>query len=526
MATLHKLPRPAPPETDARRPGLLVDVAVLTTDSGLFETVRRAVGEQNPVWRAGSAEETVDLLLSGRCGVLLVDMASTAAAAALIEQIKDQFPDVVTVVAGRRDDETSLGRLVSEGLVYRFMHKPLTPKRAGMFLNAAIRRHVEIRDPQRARLIPADPAAPRRGEAAKWAFVAGGVLLCAGLLWALSGRHRDTVGAPPAASTPTAAPAADTGSAVRADPVLSSARAAFEAGRYESPPGRNALDLYHAVLLARPDATEARDGLGRTVALLAEQARIAHARGDADEAHRLLDRLLGVAAADPVVTALQQQLAPPPPAVVAPAPAAVAPAEPPPRPAADAAARPTPLQASDDPPSAARVASPPPASPPPRPVRAVRDPLLPVAATPLPQRRTSSGGSARARAYGAPISTGHAIAGMEGAPSSEQAPGAAGAGTARLHTVALDQLERLEVVDPVYPPAALQAGVQGRVEVAFTVSESGTVRDASVVEAAPQGVFDAAAVQAIERWRFRPRAVNGAPVAVRTTATLRFEVQR
>ena len=122
----------------------MVDVVVLSGDLSLFEAIRHAVGERNPVWRARSAEESVELLLTGRCGVLLIDMAAVSTQpATLVEQIVDQFPDLVVVVAGRRDDETLLARLISDGLVYRFMHKPLSPKRAGMFLNAAIRSHIE-----------------------------------------------------------------------------------------------------------------------------------------------------------------------------------------------------------------------------------------------------------------------------------------------------------------------------------------------------------------------------------------------
>jgi len=526
MATLHRLPRPSPAETTARRPGLLVDVAVLTTDATLFETVRSAVGEQNPVWRAGTAEETVDLLLSGRCGVLLVDMATNATpAATLIEQIREQFPDVVVVVAGRRDDETPLGKLVSEGLVYRFMHKPLTPKRAGMFLQAAIRRHVEIRDPERRRRqATAEPASARQHEVAKWIFVAGGVLAFVALLWLASGVRRGRPDpqptTPPAVAVPAVTPEAP---AVRADPVLSSARAAFAAGRFEAPPGRNALDLYQAVLLARPDSAEARAGLERTVARLVEQARIAHARGDRDEARRLLTRLQGVAAVDPNVEQLRLALEPE---------AATAERRPPAAERKAATPEPVPVAARPQPvartPKVARVEPPPPlpsASPAPRPARVVRDPLLPVVAA-TPSRPTSSGGSARARAYGAPITTGLPIAGYAGeAPAS--AAGRSSPGTAPpLHSVALEQLEPLEAADPVYPPDALRAGVEGRVEIAFTVTETGAVRDVGVVASTPPGVFDEAALAAIERWRFRPRAVNGQPVALRSTATLRFEVRR
>ena len=56
-----------------------------------------------------------------------------------ITNARRQFPDVVVVVAGQREDEPVLAGLISDGLVYRFMHKPLSPRRAGMFLQAAAR---------------------------------------------------------------------------------------------------------------------------------------------------------------------------------------------------------------------------------------------------------------------------------------------------------------------------------------------------------------------------------------------------
>ena len=109
-----------------------------------FESVREAVGERNPVWRARTADEAADLLITGRCGVLLIDMAAVSTHAdSFIVQIVEQFADVVVCVAGRRDNEPLLAPLISAGLVYRFLHKPVAARRADMFLQAAIRRHVE-----------------------------------------------------------------------------------------------------------------------------------------------------------------------------------------------------------------------------------------------------------------------------------------------------------------------------------------------------------------------------------------------
>jgi periplasmic protein TonB len=76
----------------------------------------------------------------------------------------------------------------------------------------------------------------------------------------------------------------------------------------------------------------------------------------------------------------------------------------------------------------------------------------------------------------------------------------------------------------VYPAAALRSGTEGWVELIFTITETGTVRDVEVVAAEPRGVFESAATQAVGSWRYRPRLANGQPVPRRSYVTLRFNV--
>jgi protein TonB len=66
-------------------------------------------------------------------------------------------------------------------------------------------------------------------------------------------------------------------------------------------------------------------------------------------------------------------------------------------------------------------------------------------------------------------------------------------------------------VQPVYPRDALRDGVSGEVTVAFTVNPDGSVSGASVVTSNPRRVFDAAALDAIRKWKFEApgEAVNG-----------------
>ncbi|NJD31247.1 MAG: TonB family protein [Gammaproteobacteria bacterium] len=508
---LQRRPSPVPEDRDA---AVLVDVVVLSSDMVLFDAIKAAIGERNPVWRARSAEESVDLLLTGRCGVLLMDLAAVSTRpATLVQQIAEQFPDVVVVVAGRREDEALLAQLISEGLVYRFMHKPLTAKRAGMFLSAATRCHVERRESRTSQpLLPLSSVLPTRADPRKWLFVAGGLAIFLGLGWLLAGgpsRNAHTVSPETGSRTPTPAVVADT---ARADPVLARARAALAAGRYEAPAGNNALDLYAAVLLAQPSQAEARAGLDKTVAHLVTAAERAAGTGDRTEAERLLKR---IRAADPSSAAadhLAAMLAPHAPPAAAPA-AVTANAE-----ASRATAAPAAAPTGQAP--VAKVTVRPAVAP---------DPLSPHYSNAADLHATSRHGAGRVRSYGAPISTGLPIAGYvknaapEPAPAPATAP-ATDAGAVAALALPADANDRIFATDPVYPPAALVNRIEGWVELMFTITETGAVRDIEVVDAQPRGVFESAATQALGNWRFRPRLANGQPVPRRSVVTLRFNV--
>lgn len=57
-------------------------------------------------------------------------------------------------------------------------------------------------------------------------------------------------------------------------------------------------------------------------------------------------------------------------------------------------------------------------------------------------------------------------------------------------------------VAPTYPPAALARGVQGYVDVEFTVTPNGAVENARVTGAQPTGLFEPAAIAAVTRSRY------------------------
>jgi len=63
---------------------------------------------------------------------------------------------------------------------------------------------------------------------------------------------------------------------------------------------------------------------------------------------------------------------------------------------------------------------------------------------------------------------------------------------------------------PSYPDSA---GISlGHVKIQFTIDAEGRVQDPHVLESAPPGLFDAAALSAMTAWRYQPRRVDGRPV--------------
>ena len=69
-------------------------------------------------------------------------------------------------------------------------------------------------------------------------------------------------------------------------------------------------------------------------------------------------------------------------------------------------------------------------------------------------------------------------------------------------------------VAPEYPRRMAARGIEGWVLLAFSVDHLGRVMNPRVVEAQPASGFNQAALNAIERFKFKPRVVNGTATAV------------
>lgn len=78
-------------------------------------------------------------------------------------------------------------------------------------------------------------------------------------------------------------------------------------------------------------------------------------------------------------------------------------------------------------------------------------------------------------------------------------------------------------VDPAYPESMRRVGVQGTVVLEAIISASGVVEDVRVVKSI-NSILDAAAVKAVEGWRYKAATLNGRAVKVWLNVTVTFSL--
>jgi TonB family protein len=560
-------------QAGAGLPGHVLDVVVLTSDPGVLATLREAAGPEHAIWHAPSADNAVDLLVGGRCSILIADLSALRGDAAnLFDQLHSQFPELILMATGRRDEEHSVAMLVSDQRIYRFLHKPVSPARANLFLSAATRRYHELRNAVPVHLTTGKHVAPRSNAAG---IVIGLVVLLSaaagGAFWWQSRKE-------PVPATP---PPRAVGTLTQEEQVadyLARGEMALATDRLVDPRGNNAVEFFRAVLTVQPDNVGAHTGLervgmkleGRVLEALQarDPARGATALATLQRAvpeYQRLDALRTElvtlsrssrspiseapppAAPVPVKQSLPRAAAPastpaarspteqapvPKPEVQTPAPRATAPA------AAAAAAGPSASELDNvarlrsrgvllEPPGnnayeqllALRAKYPD--------SNEVRNEQQQLAFTFLERTRTAlaAGDVETARTF---LSRADTLVPNMAATKSLQTQLAAAQQQQRnvaAQVVQAKTLKRVREVPPVYPREAERQRLSGWVDVEFTIAPDGTTQDLLVRNSEPQRTFDQAAIDAVKRWRFEPVQRDGAAVAQRAAVRIRFELK-
>ena len=134
----------------------------------------------------------------------------------------------------------------------------------------------------------------------------------------------------------------------------------------------------------------------------------------------------------------------------------------------------------------------------------------------LPDEAAGAPGPAAPMSAGVPDGLGTQLA----APSQVVESGPAPPGSPMRIGHGVREPKKIFDVAPVYPDIALRARVQGAVILEAVINERGTVERIKVLRSVT--LLDAAAVDAVSRWRYTPTLLNGTPVAVLMSITVNF----
>jgi len=567
-------------QAGAGLPGHILDVVVLTSDPGLLATLHQSAGPEHAIWHAPSADTAVDLLVGGRCSILVADLGALRGdAAALLDRLHAQFPELILMATGRREEEHSVAMLVSDQRIYRFLHKPVSPARANLFLSAASRRYNELRNAVPIDLITGKHIVPRsKTPAIVISLVVLLSLAAGGAFWWQSRKEPVAVAPPPRA----------VGSLTPDEQIadfLARGEMALATDRLVDPRGNNAVEYYRSVLALQPDNPGAHTGLERVGMKM--EARVLEALQERDAA-RGATALATLQHAVPEYPRLDQlraellalsrssrspiSVASPPEPVKRPPARTSAPASTPGAKAATTQTAPTPTPSVDAPaPGAAALTVTAPAAaataaaaagsdPTPSeldnvarlrgrgillepPVNNAYEQLLALrakypysigvrteqqqlASTFLDRTRTAlaAGDVALASAF---LSRVDNLVPNMAATKSLQTQLATLQQQSQFNSniVQAKTLKRVREVPPVYPRDAERQKLSGWVDVEFTVAPDGSTQDLVVRGAEPQRTFDQAAIDAVKRWRFEPIMRDGTAVAQRAALRIRFELK-
>lgn len=119
------------------------ELLLLTHDDSLIEALSGVVAPGSLTVVPDEAA-LAGQLMSGQAGVVFIDAGEGAAQAAvtaqLTQRLHSQLPDVVLVVAGDGAAQSELAPLITDGTIYRFVHKPVSAQRVKLFVDAAWRK--------------------------------------------------------------------------------------------------------------------------------------------------------------------------------------------------------------------------------------------------------------------------------------------------------------------------------------------------------------------------------------------------
>ena len=294
-------------ETNTGQPAILV----LSRNAELVETVRKAAPRGTPVSKAPDLDHAAETLTSLRPGVLVADTASTNDVAGMVAQLTQHFPDLVVVVAGKREDSASLMQLTAAGRIFRFLLTPLSHGQTKLTLEAAVAQHTDLVNSAQRKGLGASSGGESKNYLKGYLALGGALIVVIGGIWFAVSSMTGESDAPAVQRTATTQ---QTGSelSTKPDPLkaeLGLAKEAFDAGRYLEPAGESALDLYRSALAVNPDSEAAKAGIRSVVDKVLERAESALVAEKLEDAIKNIETARDIDPKHPRLAFLDTQIA-------------------------------------------------------------------------------------------------------------------------------------------------------------------------------------------------------------------------
>jgi protein TonB len=286
-------------------------ILVLSRDAALVDTVRKATPRGGAVTTAPDLDHVADRLPSLRPGVLVVDTASTADVAALVAQLTQHFPELVVVVAGKREDSTALMQLTAAGRIFRFLLTPLSHGQTRLALEAAITQHLDLTAAAHRQSAGGASDGGSKNYVVTYGALAAGLLIVIGGIW-FGIKHFTSKPEMPVQTATTTTATPTSGVPEKPDPVqaeLALAKEAFDQGKYLEPAGESALDYYRSALAIDANSQAAKDGIRDVMDKILSRAEAALTAEKLEEAIRTIETARSIDPTYPRLAFLDTQVA-------------------------------------------------------------------------------------------------------------------------------------------------------------------------------------------------------------------------
>jgi TonB family protein len=200
-----------------------VAIAAITQDRALIGLLRSTIDPSTDLILVTSEAELTPHLNSRRVSAALLDsMFIEGDLAGLSERLRATWPDLVLVVVGTAEEQSKVAAQITSGVVYRFLHRPVSAPRVRLFVDAALRRHevenvertLEQVRPDFTRIEASNkPARPRSSGVGRALLpgILGAAGVVGGIAWFALSSGDPSPPAPQSAQVVSPAPAADAG---------------------------------------------------------------------------------------------------------------------------------------------------------------------------------------------------------------------------------------------------------------------------------------------------------------------------